>query len=93
MAKKKTDKKVRKLARRILKKFGPAHQATILIEEMAELTKVLCKMQRGRFDREKLSEEYAHVQVSCQVIELLLDIRDADIREQVEAKLRAYADG
>lgn len=92
MAKQKTDKKIKKLARHVLKKFGPAHQTTILIEEMAELTKVLCKLQRGKFNRENLVEEYAHVRISCQVIELLLDIQDTDIRAQVEAKLRAYAD-
>ena len=75
----------------ILDKFGPQHQACILIEEMSELTKVLCKIQRGKFNKGKLNEEFTHVQVSCEVIRRLMAIKNADISEQVRLKLEEYA--
>lgn len=80
------------LAQTILHKFGPQQQAVILIEEMSELIQVLCKMQRGEFDRAKLNEEYTHVRISCAVIQLLLQISPSDISQQVKEKLAAYAD-
>lgn len=83
---------IQDLAQTILYKFGPQQQAVILIEEMSELTQVLCKMQRGKFDRAKLNEELTHVRVSCAVIQLLLQISPSDISQQVKEKLVAYAD-
>lgn len=82
---------IQNLVNEILTQFGPQHQAIILIEEMSELTKVLCKIQRGKFNRGKLNEEFTHVQVSCEVIRKLMDIKNRDVREQVRAKLQEYA--
>lgn len=83
---------IQDLAQIILHKFGPQHQAVILVEEMSELIQVLCKMQRGKFDRAKLNEEFTHVRVSCAVIQLLLQISPSDISQQVKEKLAAYAE-
>ena len=76
----------------IINKFGPQHQACVLIEEMSELTKVLCKIQRGKFVKGKLNEEFTHVQVSCEVIRRLMAIKNQDISEQVRLKLQEYAE-
>lgn len=82
---------IENLANYIIETFGPQHQAVILIEEMSELTKVLCKIQRGKFDRGKLNEEFSHVQVSCEVIRRIMAIKNEDVTEQVRLKLLEYA--
>lgn len=79
------------LVNTVLEKFGPSHQAIILIEEMSELTKVLCKIQRGKFERGKLNEEFSHVQISCEVIRRIMQIQHEDVSEQVRTKLQEYA--
>lgn len=84
------EREIDQLVNVILEQNGPQHQAVILIEEMSELTKVLCKIQRGKFQRGKLNEEFAHVQVSCEVIRRIMQIQDSDIADQVKAKLAEY---
>ena len=78
------------LAATILRKFGPQHQACILIEEMSELTKVLCKIQRGKFERGKLVAEFTHVRASCEVIRRIMAIDETDVSAEVRAKLNEY---
>ena len=85
------DHEIDELVRTILRQNGTQLQAIILIEEMAELIQVLCKMQRGKFDREKLSEEFTHIKVNSEVIRRVMDIADEDVRAQVRAKLAEYA--
>lgn len=85
------DAEIQALVDVILEKNGPQQQAIILIEEMSELTKVLCKIQRGKFSHGKLNEEFTHVRVSCEVIRRLMGIRSADVTAEVKAKLAEYA--
>lgn len=85
------DAEIQKLIDVILEKNGPQQQAVILIEEMAELTHVLCKIQRGKFDRGKLNEEFTHVRVSCEVIRRVMGVRTPDVTAEVKAKLAEYA--
>lgn len=75
----------------ILRENGPQLQSVILIEEMAELIQVLCKLQRGKFDRDRLSEEFTHVKISCEVIRRVMGIADGDVSREVRAKLAEYA--
>lgn len=82
---------IQRLVDVILEKNGPQQQAIILIEEMSELTQVLCKIQRGKFSRGKLSEEFAHVRVSCEVIRRIMGIQSPDITAEVRTKLAEYA--
>lgn len=85
------DAEIQKLVDVILEKNGPQQQAVILIEEMAELTHVLCKIQRGKFDRGKLNEEFTHVRVSCEVIRRVMGVQTPDVTAEVKAKLAEYA--
>lgn len=85
------DGEIQRLVDVILEKNGPQQQAVILIEEMSKLTKVLCKIQRGKFNRGKLNEEFTHIRVSCKVIRRIMGIQNADVTAEVKAKLREYA--
>lgn len=82
----------------IAEHYGLRSQMRQLIEEMAELTQVICKAERYDLDtvREHLVEEVADVQVVLdQVIYLLGDNRIEQIRaEKIERqKRRIYAGG
>lgn len=78
------------LANKLFTEFPPEFQTTILIEEMSELTKVLCKIRLGKFDRNALSEEFTHVCISLAVVQKLLHIQPADMQEQIKSKLNEY---
>lgn len=84
--------------RNIAEHYGLRVQMRQLIEEMAELTQVICKSERYDLDtvREHLVEEVADVEVVLeQVIYLLGDNRIEQIRaEKIERqKRRIYAGG
>ena len=75
--------------RNIAEHYGLRVQMRQLIEEMAELTQVICKAERYDLDtvREHLVEEVADVQVVLeQVIYLLRDNRIEQIRAEKIAR-------
>lgn len=82
--------------RNIAEHYGLRAQMRQLIEEMAELTQVICKSERYDLDtvREHLVEEVADVQVVLeQVIYLLGDNRIEQIRaEKIERQKRRIED-
>ena len=82
--------------RNIAEHYGLRVQMRQLIEEMAELTQVICKAERYDLDtvREHLVEEVADVQVVLdQVIYLLGDNRIEQIRaEKIERQKRRSED-
>lgn len=83
--------------RNIAEHYGLRVQMRQLIEEMAELTQVICKSERYDLDtvREHLVEEVADVQVVLdQVIYLLGDNRIEQIRaEKIARQKRRIEDG
>ena len=82
--------------RNIAEHYGLRCQMRQLIEEMAELTQVICKAERYDLDtvREHLVEEVADVEVVLeQVIYLLGDDRIEQIRaEKIERQKRRIED-
>jgi hypothetical protein len=83
--------------RNIAEHYGLRVQMRQLIEEMAELTQVICKAERYDLDtvREHLVEEVADVEVVLeQVIYLLGDNRIEQIRaEKIARQKRRIEDG
>jgi hypothetical protein len=83
--------------RNIAEHYGLRVQMRQLIEEMAELTQVICKSERYDLDtvREHLVEEVADVEVVLeQVIYLLGDNRIEQIRaEKIARQKRRIEDG
>lgn len=57
-----------------LNRWGPELQATVAIEEMAELTKELCKHARGSHNKEAIAEEIADVYVMLNQMEILHNV-------------------
>ena len=77
-----------------LNKWGEKLQATVAIEEMAEVQKEITKMLRGKLDREHMAEEIADARIMlekmCQMlnindsVESWMDYKVAELKRKVE---------
>lgn len=70
---------------RALMLFGFDNQASIAIEEMAELTKELIKKRRGEFNNKEIIEEIADVQIMMS--QLSEYFGNKNVQEMIEYKL------
>lgn len=59
------------LYRLALSTYGAQAQTMMVMEEMAELQKELCKHARGKENRAQIAEEIADVQIMLEQMELL----------------------
>lgn len=56
---------------RALEHYGPDAQITMVMEEMAELQKELCKYRRGHANYDHIAEEIADVSIMLDQMQLL----------------------
>lgn len=63
-------------------------QINICIEEMSELTKVLCKHTRGNTDIENIIEEIADVHIMLSQMLILFEIDGDEFLEMVDYKIK-----
>ena len=71
----------------IIDKYGDL-QITVAIEELSELTKELCKKQRGKDNVNLILEEIADVFIMLEQLKLLFNISDDDIEHMVNYKIK-----
>lgn len=72
--------------RQAIEKFGEQAQIRIAVEEMAELTKELCKSFRGKQNREEIIEEIADVTIMMEQLRLIFDCNQ-DVCDQMDFKV------
>jgi NTP pyrophosphatase (non-canonical NTP hydrolase) len=70
--------------------FGVTSQKIMVIEEMSELTKELCKELRDKGDVEHIADELADVEITLAQIKMIYDIRQT-VEEHKDFKLRRLA--
>ena len=70
--------------------FGVTSQKIMVIEEMSELTKELCKELRQRGDVNHIAEELADVEITLAQIKMIYDIHQA-VEDQKDFKLKRFA--
>lgn len=63
-------------------------QATVAIEELAELQKELTKYIRGKLDKSNLLEEYVDVTIMLEQLRILFNFSDRDIQLAKDYKLK-----
>ena len=68
--------------------YGADLQKQVAIEEMAELTKEICKDFRGKGDREHIIEEIADVDIMLQQLMIMYDINATEFSETRVSKIR-----
>ena len=72
------------------KKWGTELQATVAIEEMSEVQKEICKVLRGKGNRENLAEEIADAKIMLEQISQIFNIK-ASVETWVDYKIAGVA--
>lgn len=70
--------------------FGTLSQKIMVIEEMSELTKELCKELRDRGNVEDIADELADVEITLAQIKMIYDIADS-VERHKDFKLRRFS--
>lgn len=74
----------------VLDKWGSDAQLTVVIEELSELIKEVCKMKRNIGDTNLLAEEVADVEIMCEQLRYIFSI-DEDVDDWKIYKLNRLA--
>lgn len=67
--------------------YGHESQKMMLLEEMAELQKEICKEFRGELNKDAITEEVADVLIMLEQVQMMYDISDIRLREITSEKL------
>ena len=70
--------------------FGVTSQKIMVVEEMSELTKELCKELRNRGDVNHIAEELADVEITLAQLKMIYNIHQI-VEEQKDYKLKRLA--
>ncbi|MBO6087960.1 hypothetical protein J6P92_06420 [bacterium] len=70
--------------------FGNTSQKIMVIEEMSELTKELCKELRDRGNIENIADELADVEITLAQLKIIYDIHDL-VEQHKDFKLHRFA--
>lgn len=73
-------------AKRVARHYG-INQAIVAIEELSELQKELCKMERGLGTLDHLTEEIADVYVMLEQLKIIYEVDPEEIERQMNEKL------
>lgn len=68
--------------------YGADLQKQVAIEEMAELTKEICKDFRGKGNREHILEEIADVLIMMSQLEIIYDIKTKELMDMTDNKIK-----
>lgn len=80
----------RKIYDEAIEFFGVTSQKIMVIEEMSELTKELCKELRNRGNVEQIADELADVEITLAQIKIIYDIHQK-VEEHKNFKLNRFA--
>jgi NTP pyrophosphatase (non-canonical NTP hydrolase) len=72
-------------------KYGIGSQIVIAVEEMSELIKEICKIERNKGNMDNLAEEVADVTIMMEQLRLIYGINDA-VCKQMDMKIRRLQD-
>lgn len=73
-----------------ISQFGEEKQMLMVIEEMSELTKEICKYFRGRKNKAEIAEEIADVTIMLEQLQIMQD-NSAEVCEQMDEKVKKLA--
>lgn len=68
--------------------YGESLQKQVAIEEMAELTKEVCKDFRGKGNREHILEEIVDVSIMLEQLQIMYGISSSEMLRAVESKVK-----
>lgn len=59
--------------------YGKDKQLDVVIEEMSELTKEICKFKRGHDNHQKIVEEIADVEIMLEQLKMICDVKCSEL--------------
>lgn len=71
---------------RAIAKWGEDAQMKMVLEEMSELQKEICKLWRGKDNKDAIADEVADVEIMLGQLKVMLDI-GRDVEEHKRTKL------
>ena len=74
----------------VMDRWGADAQLTVVIEELSELIKEVCKMKRNIGNVDHLAEEVADVEIMCEQLRYIFSI-DSDVDDWKKYKLERLA--
>lgn len=70
-----------------IEKYGAYAQSLMLMEEMAELQKEICKSYRGKDNAEQIAEEIADVEIMLAQVKMIYSVAE-DVEKWRDAKVK-----
>lgn len=80
------DSKTKLIFEQAIRTYGKESQMKMVLEEVAELQKEICKLWRGRDNIQAIAEEVADVEIMLDQLKLILDIEE-DVQRFREKKI------
>lgn len=72
-------------------RYGTEAQLMMVLEEMSELQKEICKWFRGKRDRDAVADEVADVEIMLEQVRMIFQIEDI-VDDQIEKKVNRLRD-
>lgn len=77
--------------RAVIYAWGAENQEKMVVEEMSELTKEICKHWRGRDNLDAIADEIADVTIMLEQLRLIYNLNDA-VRAHMDKKILRLQD-
>ena len=83
---------IKSVIQKAIDTYGYDLQKQVAIEEMAELTKEICKDFRGKENRDNIIEEIADVQIMMYQLMAMYSISDVDLAIEMGLKINRLSE-
>lgn len=77
----------KEVMRKAIETYGEEAQLWMVVEEMSELQKEICKYKRGKKNQEEMTDEIADVLIMIEQLSIICGITIDSVRERVDYKI------
>lgn len=82
---------MREILQEAIDRYGTEAQLMMVLEEMSELQKEICKWFRGKQDRDAIADEVADVEIMLEQVRIIFQIDDV-VDEHISQKISRLRD-
>ena len=77
---------MREILQEAIDRYGTEAQLMMVLEEMSELQKEICKWFRGKRDRDAIADEVADVEIMLEQVKIIFDLH-GEVNEHIDRKI------
>ena len=77
---------MREVLQEAIDRYGTNAQLMMVLEEMSELLKEICKWFRGKRDPDAIADEVADVEIMLEQVKIIFDL-DREVSEHIDRKI------